>query len=167
MSIEERKFKAGLMLAAPQATPYLSVPTDCPVGAGKIHQIEIYEKDFLWAFTCESQGLQEEIKLDPMASRILDAINNRLGLPRHHRYEVTFSDCHFEDAQGMVVLAGHYTNGVSDYYLPGSNLGMARVGPYTKLWYPDGPPKNIHLKFKQLEVCKDLQVSQPQSDSAP
>ena len=160
MSIEERKFKAGLMPTARTSSPFLSVPTECPVGAGRLHTVEIYVKDNLWAFTCESRGLQKEVELSAMASRILDAINCRLGLPRRHRYEVTFSDCHFEDAQGMVRLAGHYTNGDSDYYLPGSGLGLARVGSYLRLWYPDGPPENLHLKFKRL--CEDLPKSQPQ-----
>lgn len=150
MSIEERKFEAGLMTATPDAPEFISLPGECPVGAGKIHKVEIYLKDFLWTFSDEKRDLKD-VQLEARASRILDQINGRLGLPRRYHYEVLFSDCHFEGAMGMVTLAGTYSNGVSDYYLAGTHISMARIGSYLRLYFPDGAPNNVHIQLKQLE----------------
>ena len=149
MSIEERKFEAGLMTSTIDAPKISSEPGFCPAGAGRVHSVEMYLKDFVWTFSDERRDLKD-VQLTAMASRILDAINGRLGLPRRYHYEVLFSDCHFEGAMGMVALAGTYTNGVSDYYLPGSNFPMARIGSYLRLYFPEGAPNNVHIQLKQL-----------------
>ncbi len=150
MSIEERKFEAGLMEAPLSAPVYASQPDNCPVGSGQVHKVQIYVKDFLWAFTDEGRGIIDET-LHATASRLLDEVNGRRGLPRRDRYNVSFSECHFEGAQGEVALAGTYNNGVSDYYLPGTDLSMARVGSYLRLYFPNGAPEKVHLMLEKAE----------------
>ena len=148
MSMEERKFEAGLMEAPLSAPVYASQPDNCPIGAGQVHKVQIFVKDFLWAFTDEGRGIVDET-LHATASRLLDEVNGRRGLPRRDRYNVSFSECHFEGAQGEVMLAGTYENGVSDYYLPRTDLSMARVGSYLRLYFPDGAPEKVHLMLEK------------------
>ena len=150
MSMEERKFEAGLMEAPLSAPVYASQPDSCPTGAGEIHKVQIFVKDFQWAFTDERRGIVEK-KLEATASRLLDEVNGRRGLPRRDRYDVSFSECHFDGAQGEVVLAGTYSNGVSDYYLPGTDLSMARIGSYLRLYFPDGAPEKVHLMLEKAQ----------------
>ena len=148
MSMEERKFEAGIMETSLSAPVYASQPDSCPVGSGQIHQVQIYVKDFQWTFTDEGRGIVEET-LHATASRLLDEVNGRRGLPRRDRYNVSFSECHFEGAQGEVALAGTYENGVSDYYLPGTDLSMARIGSYLRLYFPKGAPEKVHLMLEK------------------
>ena len=150
MSMEERKLEAGLIEAPLSEPVYASQPDNCPIGSGQIHQVQIYVKDFQWTFTDEGRGIVEET-LHATASRLLDEVNGRRGLPRRDRYNVSFSECHFDGAQGEVALAGTYENGVSDYYLPGTDLSMARIGSYLRLYFPDGAPEKVHLMLEKAE----------------
>ena len=150
MSMEERKFEAGIMETVQSAPVYASQPGECPVGTGRVHKVQIYVKDFQWAFTDEPRGIIDK-QLEATASRLLDEVNGRRGLPRRDRYDVSFSECHFDGAQGMVALAGTYSNGVSDYYLPGTNLSMARIGSYLRQYFPDGAPEEVHLMLEKAQ----------------
>ena len=150
MSMEERKFEAGLMEAPLSAPVYASQPDACPIGAGQIHKVQIFVKDFQWAFTDERRGIVEK-QLHATASRLLDEVNGRRGLPRRGKYDVSFSECHFDGAQGEVALAGTYDNGVSDYYLPGTDLSMARIDSVLRLYFPQGAPEKVHLMLEKAE----------------
>ena len=148
--MEERKFEAGLMQAPLSAPVYASQPDACPIGAGQIHKVRIFVKDFQWAFTDERRGIVDK-KLEATASRLLDEVNGRRGLPRRGEYNVSFSQCHFDGAQGEVVLVASYKNGVADYWLPGTDLSMARIGSYLRLYFPDGAPEKVHLMLEKAE----------------
>ena len=150
MSIEEREFEAGLMEAPLSAPVYASQPDSCPVGAGQVHKVQIFVKDFQWAFTDERRGIVEK-QLHATASRLLDEVNGRRGLPRRGTYDVSFSECHFDGAQGEVALAGTYENGVSDYYLPGTDLSMARIDSVLRLYFPEGAPEKVHLMLEKAQ----------------
>ena len=150
MSIEERKFEAGIMETSLSAPVYASQPDSCPVGSGQIHKVQIFVKDFQWAFTDERRGIIEK-QLHATASRLLDEVNGRRGLPRRGKYDVSFSECHFDGAQGEVALAGTYENGVSDYYLPGTDLSMARIDSVLRLYFPDGAPEKVHLMLETAQ----------------
>ena len=150
MSMEERKLTAGIMSVSTSAPVYASQPGKCSVDTVQVHKIQIYVKDSLWAMSDESRGIVDK-KFQATASRLLDEVNGRRGLPRQGRYDVSFSECHFDGAQGMVALAGTYPNGVSDYFLPGTNLSLGRVDADLKLYFPDGPPSEIHLMLKQCD----------------
>ena len=146
--MEERKLEAGLMETVLSEPVYASQPDSCPVGSGQVHRVQIYVIDFQWAFTDKNHGIVDK-QLHATASRLLDEVNGRRGLPRRDRYNVSFSECHFEGAQGEVALAGTYSNGVSDYYLPGTDLSMARIDEDLKLYFPDGAPDKIHLMLEK------------------
>lgn len=148
MSMEERKLEAGIMETSLSTPVYASQPDNCPIGSGQIHRVQIFVKDFQWAFTDERRGIVEK-KLHATASRLLDEVNGRRGLPRRDRYNVSFSECHFDGAQGEVALAGTYDNGVSDYYLPGTDLSMARIDSVLRLYFPDGAPEKVHLMLEK------------------
>ena len=81
MSMEERKFEAGLMEAPLSAPVYASQPDSCPIGAGQIHKVQSFVKDFQWAFTDKRRGMVEK-QLHARAWRLLDVVNGGGGLPR-------------------------------------------------------------------------------------